>query len=89
METPTPKAAGPLARWQQLQPGQNVRLTGPTGEEYRGVVDERTEDGAFLWVLTMGSGRRLFHVEDGFEATPVDVTPGQTKASKLRHHRVT
>ena len=57
-------------QWRQLHIGQRVRLTRAAGEEYHGVVDERTDDGAFVWVLTLGNGRKLFHVEDGFDAAP-------------------
>ncbi|MBT2523468.1 hypothetical protein [Arthrobacter sp. ISL-28] len=56
--------------WRQLYPGQKVRLTGAGGDQYQGVVDARTDDGAFVWVLTVGSGRKLFHVDDGFDAAP-------------------
>ena len=48
--------------------GQKVGLAHATGEKHVGVLDDRTDDGAFVWVLTVGSGRRLFHVDDGFEA---------------------
>jgi hypothetical protein len=56
--------------WRQLYPGQKVKLTGAAGEQHRGVVDERTDDGAFVWILTVGNGRKLFHVDDGFHAAP-------------------
>ncbi|GAB14816.1 hypothetical protein ARGLB_077_00330 [Arthrobacter globiformis NBRC 12137] len=57
-------------QWQQLCPGQNVKLTGRSGEDYYGLVDDRTADGSCVWVLTMGSGRKLFHVDDGFDIAP-------------------
>jgi len=56
-------------QWRRLQPGQKIRLTGAAGEQLFGVVDERTDDGAFVWVLIVGGGRKLFHVDDGFAAT--------------------
>lgn len=55
-------------QWRQLRAGQKVRLTDATGEQHFGVVDECTQDGAFVWVHTIGNGRKLFHVDDGFDA---------------------
>jgi hypothetical protein len=55
----------------ELHPGQKVTLTGINREHYHGVVDERTDDATSVWVFTIESGRKLFHVSDGFEATPI------------------
>jgi hypothetical protein len=54
--------------WCDMRPGQKVWLLGLDGVHYYGVVDDNSEDGAFVWVLTTGSGRKLFHVDDGFRA---------------------
>ncbi len=61
-------AGTPEIQWRKLQRGQKIWLEDATGEKHFGVVDDRTDDGAFVWVLTAGSGRKLFHVDDGFEA---------------------
>lgn len=54
-------------QWKDLQPGQKIRLADANGERHTGVVEERTENGEFVWVLTVGDGRKLLHVADGFD----------------------
>lgn len=40
--------------------GQKIMFTGTGGEQCHGVVDELTDDGTFVRVLTVGSGRNYF-----------------------------
>ena len=54
--------------WCDMWPGQKVLLQRADGVPYYGVVDDCSDDGDFVWVLTSGSGRKLFHVDDGFQA---------------------
>lgn len=56
-----------LDQWREIGPGQKVRLFRPNGEGYYGIVDDCSHDGAYVWVLTVESGRKLFHVNDGFQ----------------------
>lgn len=58
-----------LAQWAEVRPGQRVRLFQPNGEGYDGIVDDCSHDGAYIWLLTVESGRKLFHVSDGFQIT--------------------
>jgi hypothetical protein len=54
------------ARWDDVETGDFVHLRRGS-VEYAGRVDDRTADGAVVWVLSDGGRRQLFHVGDGFE----------------------
>jgi hypothetical protein len=55
--------------WDDVEVGDSVTLTRNGSTEYTGEVDTRTADGDIVWVRTPVGGRRLFHINDGFELT--------------------
>jgi hypothetical protein len=63
--------AGP-ARWDDVQIGDRVQLRRDGHREYLGRVDNRTADGAVVWVMSDAGNRQLFHVSDGYHLTAVD-----------------
>jgi hypothetical protein len=64
----TNRVKGP-GYWDDVQAGENVRLSRNGTTEYAGEVDTRTEDGDIVWVKAPTGGRRLFHIADGFQLT--------------------
>jgi hypothetical protein len=44
-----------------------VQLVGNGRPQYVGLVDARTADGDTIWVHDPVDGRRLFHIQDGYE----------------------
>jgi hypothetical protein len=50
--------------WAGLQRGDAVTLSQRGVECYRGLVDDRTDDGQTIWVTDKIGDRRLFHIED-------------------------
>lgn len=53
--------------WDDVQVGDIVRLSGAGRAEYAGEVDARTSDGDIVWVYSPVGGRRLFHIDDGYD----------------------
>ncbi|MGY4543949.1 hypothetical protein ACVWY0_003892 [Arthrobacter sp. UYNi723] len=53
--------------WVDVQVGDKVQLVGSGRPEYVGLVDARTADGDIIWVHDPVDGRRLFHIQDGYE----------------------
>ena len=53
-----------VSLWATLQRGDAVTLSQRGVECYKGLVDERTEDGQTIWVIDKIGDRRLFHIED-------------------------
>ena len=53
--------------WDDVQVGDKVQLLGNGRPEYVGLVDARTADGDIIWVHDPLEGRRLFHIQDGYE----------------------
>ncbi|MET4095534.1 hypothetical protein [Arthrobacter sp. UYCu712] len=60
------------ARWDDVQIGDRVQLRRNGHREYLGKVDDRTADGAVVWVMSDGGNRQLFHVSDGYQLTAAD-----------------
>ena len=56
--------------WDEVQIGDRVHLHGRGRTEYVGEVDARTLDGDIIWVHNPVSGRRLFHIQDGYDLRP-------------------
>ncbi|MDQ0822811.1 hypothetical protein QFZ79_000551 [Arthrobacter sp. V4I6] len=65
--TPSP------AHWDDVQIGDRVRLQRNGQLEHTGRVDNRTADGAVVWVTPEGGSRKLFHITDGYRLTAVAV----------------
>ncbi|SDP65858.1 hypothetical protein SAMN04487914_1248 [Arthrobacter sp. ok909] len=63
---------GGPAHWDDVEIGDAVHLRRGGRIEYAGRVDNRTADGAVVWVLSDGGRRQLFHVADGFELIVAD-----------------
>jgi hypothetical protein len=53
--------------WDYVQVGDEVRLSVHGQPVHAGEVDARTLDGHIIWVHNPVGGRRLFHIEDGYE----------------------
>ncbi|AXJ09867.1 hypothetical protein [Arthrobacter sp. PM3] len=66
-----PTSGGP-AHWDDVEVGDAVELRRGDRVAYAGRVDDRTADGAVVWVLSDGGRRQLFHVADGFELIVAD-----------------
>lgn len=60
------------AHWDEVEIGDAVHLRRDGRVEYEGRVDNRTADGAVVWVVAEGGRRQLFHVADGFELRVAD-----------------
>jgi L-ascorbate metabolism protein UlaG (beta-lactamase superfamily) len=58
--------------WDDVEIGDAVQLSRGGRLEHAGRVDNRTADGAVVWVVSTGGHRKLFHVADGFELTVAD-----------------
>jgi hypothetical protein len=67
----TPPPGGP-AHWDDVEIGDTVELRRGGRLECAGRVDNRTADGAVVWVLSDGGRRRLFHIADGLELSVAD-----------------
>ena len=59
------------AHWDDVD-GDAVHLRRNGRLEHAGRVDNRTADGAVVWVVSDGGRRQLFHVADGFELSVAD-----------------
>lgn len=53
--------------WDDVQVGDKVQLVGSGRPKYVGLVDARTANGDIIWVHDPVDGRRLFHIQDGYE----------------------
>lgn len=71
----------PVKDWTTLV-GANVELRQQGRPVCNGYVDAVTEDGAILWLLTPGHGRRLYEKAEFFEAWASEERSGF-------HYRVT
>jgi hypothetical protein len=60
------------AAWDDVEIGDAVVVHRAGRLEHAGRVDNRTADGAVVWVLSDGGSRRLFHVADGFALSVAD-----------------
>ena len=58
--------------WDDVEIGDTVHLRRGGCLEHAGRVDNRTADGAVVWVVSKGGHRKLFHVADGFELSVAD-----------------
>ena len=58
--------------WDDVEIGDAVHLRRSGRLEHAGRVDNRTADGAVVWVVSKGGHRKLFHVADGFELSVAD-----------------
>ncbi|BAS18544.1 hypothetical protein AHiyo8_pI68480 (plasmid) [Arthrobacter sp. Hiyo8] len=56
-----------MSIWTSLEPGDVVTLSLQGYEHHRGTVDDRTADGRTIWVIDRLEGRRLFHIDDGYD----------------------
>ena len=56
--------------WDSVQVGDKVQVVGSGRPQYIGLVDARTSDGTIIWVHDPIDGRRLFHIQDGYELQP-------------------
>ena len=58
--------------WDDVEIGDAVHLRRSGRLEHAGRVDNRTADGAVVWVVSNAGYRKLFHVADGFELSVAD-----------------
>ncbi|MEO5779853.1 MAG: hypothetical protein ABIO34_06520 [Arthrobacter oryzae] len=61
------RPAGSTAHWDDVEIGDPVHLRRNGRLEHAGRVDDRTANGAVVWVVSGHGHRQLFHVDDGFE----------------------
>lgn len=66
-----PAASSP-AHWDDVQIGDQVQLRRNGHLEHTGRVDNRTADGAVVWVMSARGNRQLFHVTDGYELAALE-----------------
>lgn len=66
------RAAGDPSHWDDVKIGDSVQLRRSGHLEHAGLVDNRTADGAVVWVMSERGSRQLFHVDDGYQLTAVD-----------------
>lgn len=66
------RAASGSAHWDDVEIGDSVRLRRNGYLEHTGRVDNRTADGAVVWVMSERGNRPLFHVADGYQLAAVD-----------------
>lgn len=60
---------GQVEDWTELERRDTVTLTGPraASKQTTGTVDDIAADSSIIWLLPHdGSGRRLFHINDGY-----------------------
>lgn len=56
-----------VSLWDDVQVGDSVKLRSSGRMEYSGEVDDRTASGDVVWVTNPVGGRRLFHIDDGYD----------------------
>ncbi|RKR18877.1 hypothetical protein [Arthrobacter oryzae] len=66
------RPSGRSALWDDVEIGDAVHLRRGGRVELEGRVDNRTGDGAVVWVVSEGGRRQMFHVADGFELSVAD-----------------
>ena len=66
------RPSGSPTHWDDVEVGDAVHLRRGGRLEHAGHVDNRTADGAVVWVVSEGGHRQLFHVADGFELSVAD-----------------
>jgi hypothetical protein len=66
------RAASGSAHWDDVQIGDSVQLRRNGHLEHSGRVDNRTADGAVVWVMSERGNRQLFHVADGYQLAALD-----------------
>ncbi|MFE4229463.1 hypothetical protein ACFRJ8_16445 [Arthrobacter sp. NPDC056886] len=66
------RPSGRATDWDVVEIGDAVHLRRGGRLEHAGRVDNRTADGAVVWVVSEGGFRKLFHVTDGFELIVAD-----------------
>jgi uncharacterized protein YijF (DUF1287 family) len=64
--------SGRSANWDDVEIGDAVHIRRDGRLEHEGHVDNRTADGAVVWVVSEVGRRQLFHVADGFELSVAD-----------------
>lgn len=63
----TSSSSLPVTDFSELKRGQEITLRSYAGDQFSGVLEDRSDDASVVWVrLDNGAGRRLFHREDGF-----------------------
>ena len=74
--------------WTSLLVGDIVILSQGGVSCHEGRVDDRSEDGKFIWVTDGIGDRRLFHVEDDYDlAVPSDGSQGRPGAGMTFDNR--
>ena len=58
--------------WDDVQIGDIVQLRRNGRLELAGRVDNRTADGAVVWIMSDRGNRQLFHVADGYQLEVAD-----------------
>lgn len=58
--------------WGDLKPGDHVEIYRLGAFVGRGEIDGKTADSSVIWVLLHGTGRAMFHFEDGVSAVVGD-----------------
>ncbi|WP_427134111.1 hypothetical protein [Pseudarthrobacter sp. S9] len=66
------RAVSSPAHWDDVEIGDAVQLLKNGRVEHTGRVDNRTADGAVVWVMSAPGRRQLFHVGDGYQLTVAD-----------------
>lgn len=66
------RAASSSAHRDDVQIGDSVQHRRNGHLEHTGRVDNRTADGAVVWVMSAPGNRQLFHVTDGYELAALE-----------------
>lgn len=67
------RIAGTTAHWADVGIGDPVQLRRNGLLVHSGRVDDRTANGAVVWVVSDGGHRQLFHIEDGYQLAAADL----------------
>ncbi len=65
--------AATTPHWADVKIGDAVQLRRNGHPVHAGRVDDRTANGAVVWVVSDGGHRQLFHIEDGYQLTAADL----------------
>ncbi len=66
-------AAANTPHWADVEIGDAVQLRRSGQPVHAGRVDDRTADGAVVWVVSDAGHRQLFHIGDGYQLAAADL----------------
>jgi hypothetical protein len=66
------QAVSGLALWEDVQIGDSVQLRRNGRLQHSGRVEDRTADGAVVWVVSDRGNRQLFRIADGYQLAALE-----------------